>query len=100
MVSHHKRHQRIYVTNQLMDNFYVLSGILIVKCSFQVSCQFNAKPGAIEQLTLTDQPVNVVDCWAPLVYFSVWDAFLLVTISNILPQVLCSQPLLKDSLSL
>ena len=29
MVSHCKRHQRIYVTNQLMDNFYVLSGILI-----------------------------------------------------------------------
>jgi len=25
-------------TNQLMDNFYLLSGILIEKCSFQVSC--------------------------------------------------------------
>jgi len=36
MVSHHKRHQRIYVNvaNQLMDNFYVLSGILIKKCPF------------------------------------------------------------------
>jgi len=54
-----------------MDNFYVLSGILIVKCSFQVPCQFNAKSGAIEQLTLSDQPANVIDCWAPLVYFSV-----------------------------
>ena len=29
MVSHHKRHQRIYVTNELVDNFYVRSGILI-----------------------------------------------------------------------
>jgi len=29
MISHCKRHQRIWVTNQLMDNFYVLSGILI-----------------------------------------------------------------------
>ena len=27
MVGHHKRNQRIYMTNQLMDNFYVLSGI-------------------------------------------------------------------------
>jgi len=33
-VSHHKRQQRIYVTNQLMDNFYVLSGILIEKYYF------------------------------------------------------------------
>ena len=58
MVSHRKRHQRIYMTNQLMDNFYVLSGILIEKCAFWVSCQFNAKSGAVDQLTLGDQPVD------------------------------------------
>jgi len=34
VVSHHKRHQTMYVTNQLMDNFCILSGILIEKCSF------------------------------------------------------------------
>jgi len=39
-------------------NFYVLSGILIEKCSFQVSCQFIAKSGAIDQLTLGDRPVD------------------------------------------
>jgi len=39
MVSHRKRHQRIYVNNQLMDDFYVLSKILIENCSFQLSCQ-------------------------------------------------------------
>jgi len=31
------------------NNFYLLSGILIEKCSFQVCCQFNAKLGAIDQ---------------------------------------------------
>jgi len=46
------------MTNQLMDNFYVLSGILIEKCAFWVSCQFNAKSGAVDQLTLGDQPVD------------------------------------------
>jgi len=35
VVNYCNRHQRIYVTNQLMDNFYVLSGILIEKCSFR-----------------------------------------------------------------
>ena len=34
MVSHYNRYQRIYVTNQPMDTFYVLSDILIEKCSF------------------------------------------------------------------
>jgi len=58
MASHHKRHQRIYVTNQLMDNLHVLSGILIEKCSYWVACQFNAKSGAIDQVTLGDQPVG------------------------------------------
>jgi len=58
MVSHHKRHQRICVTNQLIDNYYVLSGILIEKCSFEAACQFNAKAGAIDQVTLGDQPVG------------------------------------------
>jgi len=46
------------MTNQLIDNFYALSLILIKKCSFQVSCQFNAKSGAIDQLTLGDRPVD------------------------------------------
>jgi len=31
---------------------------LITKCSFQVSCQFNAKSGAIDQQTLGDRPVD------------------------------------------
>jgi len=38
-----------------MDNFYVISGILIEKCSFQVSCQFNAKSRVINQVTLGGQ---------------------------------------------
>jgi len=37
-----------------MDNIYVLSGILIEKCSFQAACQFNAKSCAIDQVTLSD----------------------------------------------
>jgi len=28
------------------------------KCSFQLSCQFNAKSGAIDQLSFGDQPVD------------------------------------------
>jgi len=58
MVSHRKMHQRIYVTNQLMDNFYVHSVVLIEKCSFQVSCQFNAKSGSIDQPTFGDRLVD------------------------------------------
>jgi len=53
-----------YVTNQLKDNFYVLSGILIEKCSFQAACQFNAKSGAIDQVTLGDQPVDTINLLA------------------------------------
>jgi len=34
VVSHPKMHEKIYMTNQLVDTFYVLSGILIEKCSF------------------------------------------------------------------
>ena len=41
-------------TNQLMDNFYVLSGILVEKYSFQVSCEFNAKLGAIDRSIAID----------------------------------------------
>jgi len=33
-------------------------GIFIKKCSFQVSCQFNAKSRATDQLRLDDRPVN------------------------------------------
>jgi len=58
MLSHRKSHQIIYVTSHLMDNFYVLSGILIKTCSFNVSCQLNEKPGTIDQLTLSDRPVD------------------------------------------
>jgi len=52
------------VTNQPVDTFYVLSGILIEKCSFSVSCQSNAKPGAIDQVTLGDQSVDAIDLLA------------------------------------
>ena len=34
------------------------SRISIEKCSFYLSCQFNAKSGAIKQLTRGDQPVD------------------------------------------
>jgi len=40
-----------------------------------VSCPFNAKPDAIDQVTLGDQPVNAIDLLATLV-----TAFLLVKI--------------------
>jgi len=52
------------VTNQLMDNFYVLSAILIEKCSFWVSCQSSVKSGAIDQVTLGDQSVDAIDLLA------------------------------------
>jgi len=58
MVSHRKEARKINVTNQFMDHFYVLSGILIDKRSLSVSCQFNAKSGAIDQLTFGDRPVD------------------------------------------
>jgi len=38
----------------------MLSGILIETCSFQVSCQFNAKSGAIDQLRLGNRPVDLL----------------------------------------
>jgi len=47
-----------------MDTFYVLSEILIEKCSFWVSCQSNAKSGATDQVTLGDQSVNAIDLMA------------------------------------
>jgi len=53
-----------------MDNFYVLSDILVEKCSCWVSCPFHAKSNAIEQVTLGDQPDNAIDLFATLVYFS------------------------------
>ena len=51
---------KVHVTNQLMDNLYVLSGILIEKCSLysRYLYQFNAKSGAIDKLTLGDQLVD------------------------------------------
>jgi len=53
-----------------MDNFYVLSGILIEKCSFLVSCQSNAKSGAIDQVTLGDQQsVDAIDLLATTGHF-------------------------------
>jgi len=54
----------MYVTNQLMDNFYIFSGILIEKCSFKVFGQFNAKSGAINQVTLGDRPVDAMNLLA------------------------------------
>ena len=54
----------------------------------------------IDRVTLGDQLVDAIDLLATLVYFSVQATFLLVRIFNILSQVLCSQPLLKDSLIL
>jgi len=79
MISHVKWHQRIYVTNQLIDNFYVLSGILIEKCSFfrqvvismQNQVQSTKWHSAINRLMRSN-------CWPPLVYFSVSAAFPLV----------------------
>jgi len=61
MVSHHKMHQRIYVTNQLI---FVVSGISIEKCSFWEACQFKAKSCAIDQVTLGDQPVDAIKLFA------------------------------------
>jgi len=37
---------------------------LIEKCSFQAACQFNVKSGAIDQLTLGDQPVEAINLLA------------------------------------
>jgi len=34
------------------------------KCSFWVSCQFNAKSGAIDKVTLDDRPVDAIDLLA------------------------------------
>ena len=50
--------RKIFVTNQFMGHFYILSGILVDKRSLKVSCQFNAKSGVIDQLTLGDRPVD------------------------------------------
>ena len=71
MVSHTKMHQRICVTNPLMENLYVglLSGILIEKCSFYAACQFNAKSGAIDQVTLGDRLVDAINLFATPVLF-------------------------------
>jgi len=51
-------------------HFYPLPKTLNEKCSFQVSCQFNAKSGVIDQLTLSDRPVDRAwsTCWLPLLY--------------------------------
>jgi len=83
-----------------MVNIYVLSGILIEKCSFWVSCQSNAKSGAIDQVTLDDQSVDGIDPLANPGLFQSLKLYFLVRILNILPEILYSQPLLKDSLSL
>jgi len=50
------------IREQLVDNFNALSGILIEKCSFQVSRQFNAKSGATDQLPLGDRLVDHPCC--------------------------------------
>jgi len=82
--------------NQLMDNFYVLSGILIEKCSFWLSSQLNTKSGATDQETFGDRLVDAIDLLATPGLFQC-----LIRSFSILTQVLYnSQPLLKDSLSL
>ena len=60
----------VYVTKQLIDDFYVglLSGILIEKCSFLAACQFNAKSGIIDQVTLGDQPAGQPWSWSISVF--------------------------------
>ena len=83
-----------------MDIFYVLSGILFEKCSFWVSCQSNAKSGAIDQVTLSNQLVNAIDLLATPGLFQRLKLQFFWLDFEILPQVLYSQPLLKDSLSL
>ena len=97
MVSNRKRHQRIYVFNQLMDdNFYILSGILIEKYSFRYLVN------AMHNQARSTKRNPAIDLLATPGYFSVSATFLLVRILNILPhpQVLCSHPVLKDSSSL
>jgi len=63
---------RIYVTNQLMDNFYVLSGILIEKFFFRQLV--NSMQNQV-QSTKWHSAINRLmwsTCWPPLVvYFSV-----------------------------
>jgi len=47
-----------------MDNFYVLSGILIEIYSFKVSCQLSAESDATDQVTFSDRPVDAIDLLA------------------------------------
>jgi len=54
------------ICDQPTDNFYVLSDILIEKCSFYAACQFNAKLGAIDR-----SDTRRSTCWPNLVYFNV-----------------------------
>jgi len=82
-----------------MDSFYVLSGILIEKCSFMVYCECNTKSGAIDQVTLGNQWVDAIHLLATLGLFQRLKLHFFVRILNILPQVLYSQPLLKNNLS-
>ena len=42
---------------------------------FQAACQFNAKSGAIDQVTLDDQSVDVINLLGTVVYFGVSAAF-------------------------
>jgi len=46
------------VTKCNVSHFYALSEILNERCPFEVPCQFNAKSGAIDQLTPGDRPVD------------------------------------------
>jgi len=76
MVIHHKRHKIIYMTNQLIVNFYELSGIFIEKCSFYAACQFSMQN--LVQSTKWHWAINWLmqsTCWPPLVYFSVCISF-------------------------
>jgi len=66
-----------------------------------LSIQCKIRCNRINRVTLGDQPVDAINLLATSGLFQCLKLHLrLVRILKILPQVLCSQPLLKDSLSL
>ena len=63
------RHQRIYVTNQLMDNLYVLSGILFGKMFFLgillIQCKIRCdRPSDTRRSICRFQRLKVISCSA------------------------------------
>ena len=89
-----------YVTNQLMDTFmnfleYWSKNVLF---RYLVNPMQNQARSTKWHLAINRSMRSTY--WPPLVYFSVWSYNFLVRISNTLPKVSYSQPLLKDSMSL